>query len=264
MSSLRAIVSDVDGTLAEHATGLIPTANIDAVAAAHARGLKVALATIRKRDTAEQIVAQLGIPCALVCEGGATVYDEDRALIRRIVLPLDVALAIATMADERRVPMASTVDEINYFGPGYEPNALLGASSVAVPSNADALTSAPTRLVIRDAEAVKLVVETFPDAPLHVVRHYRPSGLFIDGVITHADANKAQAVDAVLDYWGLAWSQVIAFGDAESDIDMIRRAGVGVAMANGTQPLREIADFVTTEMSEAGVADALHRFVLSP
>jgi hydroxymethylpyrimidine pyrophosphatase-like HAD family hydrolase len=252
----------VDGTLLAP-DGRLPPRNVAAIHAACTAGVRFALATIRKRDTAGQIAAMLALHPALICEGGASIYDADGTLLRRVLLPGEVAHAIAALADERGFPLATTIDEVNYFGPGYEPGPLLGTANVAVARNRDALVEAPTRMVVRDEGAVDLIRELFGDVPLHIVRHYRLDGTFIDAVITHATANKAHGVATLLERWGLDWAVTMAIGDAEADLDMIRLAGIGVAVANATAAIREVADFVTDAAADAGVASAIERYVLS-
>jgi len=52
-------------------------------------------------------------------------------------------------------------------------------------------------------------------------------------------------------------SHCIAMGDSMNDYDMIEAAGVGVAMGNAIDKIKEIADFTTSDVNEAGVAEAL-------
>jgi len=256
------VVSDVDGTLID-SEGRLPAENIEALQAVQERGLRVLLATIRKHDTANQIAEQLGIECGLVCEGGATAYDADGSLVRTVSLPLEVAMAIATLADDRGFPLATTVDAVNYFGPGYEPSLLFGAASF-VETNRSVLTTSPTRMVIRSEDAVDFIARELAEAPLHIVRHYRAADRsFIDGVITHRDANKAAAVEALLDRWGLSWDVALAIGDAEADLGMIQQARIGVAMGNATPAIQAAADYISGLAAESGVAQAIQRFVLS-
>ena len=55
-------------------------------------------------------------------------------------------------------------------------------------------------------------------------------------------------------------SDSIAFGDQELDISMIEAAGVGIAMGNAIQELKEKADFITKTNNEAGIAYALEYY----
>src|SRR5262249_21328488 len=121
------------------------------------------------------------------------------------------------------------------------------------------------RMVIRSEEAVDFIARELADAPLHIVRHYRAADRsFIDGVITHRDANKAAAVATFLDQWGLSWDAAMAIGDAEADLGMIQQARIGRAMGNAPPAIQAVADSASAPAAEAGVAQALHRFVLTP
>ena len=52
----------------------------------------------------------------------------------------------------------------------------------------------------------------------------------------------------------------MACGDGNNDFEMVKRAGVGVAMKNGEESLKEVADFVTKTNDEEGVAYAIEHF----
>ena len=56
--------------------------------------------------------------------------------------------------------------------------------------------------------------------------------------------------------------EMMAFGDAQNDIDMIEYAGIGIAMGNGEECLKQIADYVTSDVDENGVFNALHNYNL--
>ena len=142
MNQLKLLVCDIDGTLVD-AEGQLPQRNIDAVREVCRAGLQLALATVRKRDTAHLVLDQLEVPCALVCEGGAVVYDAEGGLLRELALPWDVADKIAALADERGFPLGTTISGVNFYGPGFGPGAL-GVYGHPVPRNRDVLTQAPT------------------------------------------------------------------------------------------------------------------------
>jgi len=54
---------------------------------------------------------------------------------------------------------------------------------------------------------------------------------------------------------------MIAFGDAENDISMLKYAGIGVAMGNATPEVKAIADEVTLSNDEDGIAGSLYRHI---
>lgn len=70
-------------------------------------------------------------------------------------------------------------------------------------------------------------------------------------------AGKIKGIEEVLGDLEMTWDNVIAFGDADNDIDMIKHAGIGVAMGNGIDSLKEVADYVTKDLDEDGVYHAV-------
>lgn len=75
-------------------------------------------------------------------------------------------------------------------------------------------------------------------------------------------ATKADALQVVAQHYGIDRKSVMAIGDSYNDIDMLEWAGLGVAMGNAYQLVKEAADYVTTSNEEEGVAEALRRFIL--
>ena len=75
--------------------------------------------------------------------------------------------------------------------------------------------------------------------------------------------SKSKSLARVCEQLGIQSSEVMAFGDAQNDMDMIRFAGHGVAMGNATPDILAAADAVTDTNDRDGVAKALERFVLN-
>ncbi len=71
--------------------------------------------------------------------------------------------------------------------------------------------------------------------------------------------DKAKALDTVLIPMGYKKEEMIAFGDGHNDASMVKYAGVGVAMANAVQDLKDIADEVTLSNEEDGIAVSLYK-----
>ena len=73
---------------------------------------------------------------------------------------------------------------------------------------------------------------------------------------------KMAGIRRYLDIIGIKPEEIIAFGDAENDLDMIRFAGIGVAMGNGEEAVKAAADYVTADIDDDGIEKALKHFNL--
>ena len=73
--------------------------------------------------------------------------------------------------------------------------------------------------------------------------------------------NKGQGIRDICGVLGICPEQVITFGDAQNDIPMLRAAGMGVAMGNATDAVKEAADMVTLSNNEDGIAAALEKLL---
>ena len=83
-----------------------------------------------------------------------------------------------------------------------------------------------------------------------------------DGEITMKGINKSYGMRKDLELHGLSREDTIAFGDGPNDLDMIEYAGIGVAMGNARQELKDIADYVTKDISDNGIKYAMEHFGL--
>lgn len=81
--------------------------------------------------------------------------------------------------------------------------------------------------------------------------------------INHCEVNKGNALKWLCEKLDIDISELIAFGDGGNDIDMIKTAGCGVAMANACEELKEISDIVTKSNDEDGVAYILEKYSLT-
>lgn len=77
------------------------------------------------------------------------------------------------------------------------------------------------------------------------------------------DASKAIAMEKLGEYYGIERSEMIAVGDGYNDLSMIEYAGLGVAMANSPDEVKEKADYITLSNEEDGVAHVIYEFILN-
>ena len=83
---------------------------------------------------------------------------------------------------------------------------------------------------------------------------------FID--VVPAGGSKRLGIDAMIRAHGIDLAETMAFGDGQNDIEMLRHAGIGVAMGNAADEVKRAADYVTTGVDRAGIAKALRHFGL--
>ena len=72
-------------------------------------------------------------------------------------------------------------------------------------------------------------------------------------------ASKGKAVMELAKQLGMDKSQVMSFGDSYNDIEMITESGIGIAMGNACESLKEVADYITLSNDEDGVAVILEK-----
>ena len=73
---------------------------------------------------------------------------------------------------------------------------------------------------------------------------------------------KSGAVKTILNYLGIKKENSIAIGDSVNDMDMLKNAGIAVAVGNAIDKVKEIADFVSTPCSDGGVGYAIEELLL--
>ena len=66
----------------------------------------------------------------------------------------------------------------------------------------------------------------------------------------------------VISYLGFNPEETMAFGDGGNDISIIQKAGIGIAMANANQSLKDVADYITSSVDDNGIYNALKQFII--
>lgn len=76
------------------------------------------------------------------------------------------------------------------------------------------------------------------------------------------NVNKGKTIKYLCDFLGVTLDECMAFGDSDNDIEMIKMCGIGVAMGNSADELKEVADYITDDINEDGIYNALKHFEL--
>lgn len=82
---------------------------------------------------------------------------------------------------------------------------------------------------------------------------------FVD--IVDVNGGKGRAIELILKTFKLSADEIMAFGDGENDIEMVKMAKIGVAMGNAADELKRFADYIADDADKDGVAKALDHFI---
>lgn len=272
---IKAIFFDIDGTLVSFNTHLIPTSTIEAVHLVREMGVKVFIATGRPFPLIDRSAFASDDDCfcknlgeleydgivssngaAGVLRDGTTIFREgiDRSVIHRIIENQRVHPMPIVFATNDEV---FCVDWLEQGDNAQQVWDLLNNPMPPIRPIEDALSMDIVQVIpfFTIEEAPRILSEVLKGCSA-----FRWHPLFADCIREGND--KGTAIEHVCRYFGIDVSETMAFGDGGNDIEMLVRAGVGVAMGNANDDVKAYADYVTAHIDDDGVAKALEKFVL--
>jgi hydroxymethylpyrimidine pyrophosphatase-like HAD family hydrolase len=274
------LVLDLDGTLL-HPDGSVSDTNARAVERARSAGLEIIVATGRALVESRAPLEAIGHDGTIVAAGGAMVCDVATGrTVERHAMPLDLVVDVThtllehghkglllkdpdvTGYDYLAVGPAEldpasawwfetlpvSVRFVHDLGDDPHPHETLRAGAVAKESEL-----VPIAMWLRDEigdrgflqhwSAVTATEAT--GSSTHLLEVFNPR------------VNKGNTTLDVCRQRGVPPERVAAIGDGLNDVELVRDAGLGIAMGNADERVRVVADRVTTENVDDGVADAI-------
>lgn len=263
---VRLIALDLDGTLLTRGNTVSET-NAAAVREAVAAGVHIVFATSRWYALAKRTADALGVTSPIICHNGAMIRSpiDDARLLELNVAP-EAALDIATIADEQRYEAMITVHDVTYMitkRPDVDPARLPGGM-VLTKTLAEHAAGGFAGFLCFGQDAVDGLRERLAgryDGVVNVAWGY--SETFPPYVnIVHAAADKGRALGIVCEHVGVPLAEAMAIGDAAPDLEMMRVAGMSMAMGNAPDDVKAQVDVVGPSNLEDGVAWAIREFAL--
>ena len=273
MTRTRLIALDLDGTLLNSALRLSER-NAEAVRRARESGVRVVLATSRWFGLARRTADRLGIDTPLVCSNGALVRrPSDGSELLHLHLDQEVAREVTALGDERGWEMFTTIEDATFMRarPGVTPESLPGGLRISDRQADEVARGRPTAVIVYGNDAVEeiseLLLPAYDGPACRQARRAkfslnRPINLPPYVVLTHPDADKGSALETVCRQMDVPLSDVMAMGDSESDLAMLRLAGLGIAMDNSPDEVKRAALHIAPCNDADGVAWAIERFAL--
>ena len=264
---IKLVAIDLDGTLLNSRHELSDR-NRSALESAQQRGIAVVFATGKTRHAAASLIKTLGINSPGIYMQGLITYNADGSVRTLIVMERDSVSRVISLGED-----------FGFSALAYSDNRAFAlridefTTQLTEFGEPQAETIADWRELL-DSFAINKVVlygEENGVAPLRRALEARLAGAVhvtranIDGMIEVLPANtsKGQAVKTLLEELGIDPSNALALGDGENDIEMLQAVGIGAAMGNATQKLKDIADVIVPSNEDDGVAFALEEFALA-
>lgn len=273
---IRLLVLDIDGTIAGHSNQITPRV-LERIQAVQAQGIQVAIATGRMYRSALRFYQGVQSTLPLMAYQGAFIKDpHTQTLLRHSPLPRHLALDILTHLAP--LEAQNTLSIHLYIDDALHVRAIIDdTKAYAARSGIEPIAAGDLHQLLNqnsNLETTKLLAlcsnpAIIEDLLYKLGRHYSPQELYLTRSVstffeaTHPQANKGAAVQYLAEeLLDLTADQVMAIGDNFNDVEMIRYAGIGVAMGDAPQPVQEIADWIAPDVEADGVAEAIEKFLL--
>ena len=272
----KLIAFDMDGTFLDSAKRIIPK-NMAALAAAAERGIMPVPATGRKYDGIPPELRGLPFMRYYICINGAHVYDarEDKTLYEANI-PLADALGFYAEMDKLPVLYDCYHDNLGFMTQAMYDKAEEYISDPGILRLVKELRIPVPELkayLAEKGESVQKLQVYFADLELRARELERlprlfPELLFSTSVSNNIEINsraagKGNGLAALCRVLGIDTAQCAAFGDSSNDDDLLRAAGLGVAMANALDSTKRAADVVTLSNDDAGVAAGIEKYIFN-
>jgi Cof subfamily protein (haloacid dehalogenase superfamily) len=116
-------------------------------------------------------------------------------------------------------------------------------------------------MMIDEPALLDEIIPLIPESFMEKYTVVKSTPFFLE--ILNKEVHKGAALERLATHLGLDRSEVMALGDNENDVTMIEYAGLGIAMANATENVKNAADIITASNDEHGVAEAIKQYILN-
>jgi len=271
MSKYQLIAFDMDGTLL-NSEKKISKDTLLAIEEAFDAGKEIALSTGRCVVELEEYFSQIPRLRYLICTSGALVYDlKEKTTIYAKKLSADVVQKILEVGKEELcMEHILTVDSIvqaekiscmetynmGHHQPMFE-RVATGVENIRewyrqyhLPVEKAILHHASTEGRKRSRERLKELDIEMVDSEVASLE------------CSAKGVTKGIGLEKLCEYLGISVEETIAVGDADNDLDILKHAGLSIAMGNGNERVKEIADIIVRDCDHDGCAQAIREYLL--
>ncbi|MBO4548949.1 MAG: Cof-type HAD-IIB family hydrolase [Abditibacteriota bacterium] len=255
---IKAAFFDLDGTLLSHRTGSVPAGTRRSLELLRAGGIKIYLSTGRHiREIRRLPAADISFDGYVTLNGHICLDDRKQKLFG-LPFPRKTADALIDIFQKHRLPLV-LVEESGLTLNFVNDTVVRAMKSVSTPIpgvaeyKGEPIYQACAFVPREEDDRIRALLPR----DCHLAR-WNDNGI---DVIPEG-GGKTVGIRFFIEREGILPEECIAFGDAENDIEMLTFCGIGVAMGNSRDKVKEIADYVTTDIDDNGIEKALIFFGL--
>ena len=270
---IKLIAFDLDNTLLNTKKEVTPQTRKTLERAA-SLGIEIVPVTGRVWGSVPEVVKSMKYVRYAVTLNGAEIFDvKNEHVLAKFLMPLERAEILAKVFEDLEViydfiaegqgwMKKECYDKIDSVSDGEWQTKIMKSTRLPVDDFFGKLNEFPEgvqkmQVYTRDKSLRENLLQALPIV--------FPKVLFTSSVpnnieINDLNANKGAGLKFIADYLNIPVSATMAFGDGLNDIEMIRTAGIGVAMGNACREIIEVADHVTSDCDHDGVAEGIKTF----
>lgn len=244
MDSIKLVALDMDGTLlnSDHE---VSNYTQEVIAKALTEDVHVVLSTGRWFDSCFPYAELLRLPSYLITTNGGEIWTINKELVRQHLLDAKLVKMMWELGEQVGVNNWMVATDGVWRGEG--PDDFFAHKWLKY--GCDSLDKPKLDKIVEELSHYE-ELELTNSLPTNV--EVNPTGV-----------NKASALRKVCEELGITMNNVMAVGDSLNDIKMIQQAGIGVAMGNAQDAIKQVADYVTETNDHDGVAKVIRKFVLN-
>ena len=253
---IRAAFFDIDGTLLSFRTHRVSEGTVRAFDLLHRHGVRTFIASGRPESLIPPMPLHFDGYCTM---NGGYVFVGDQVLVRHSIPQDETDRWLRHCQENNLSTMVFTEHEMFACNINSAAMLLRDQLEFEMPPIVPVET-----LFGREAFQLIAVVPPQSDATLQQMlphcRMPRWCEYFTD--VIHRDNSKAIGIDSLCRHFGIRQEETISFGDGANDIEMLEWTGIGIAMGNAADVVKEHADRVTTSVDDEGILRAVEELLL--
>jgi Cof subfamily protein (haloacid dehalogenase superfamily) len=254
---VKIIVMDLDGTLLNDKKN-ISEYNLSVLKDCRNNGIKIVIATARSEKSSKRIT-NLIKPDYMILNGGALVKRDNGEIIYEKLLSTETTDGIINECINNKNIGNLTVETKKNYYVTYKENAYHI-------DYAHGKYNDFTKPLLQESYKITCEINNI-ETGIEIVKHYKESTFLRFsgdgwGRFAHKEAEKILAIKTILTEEKIKIRDTIAFGDDFNDIEMVKASGIGIAMENGIDEIKNVAKYICKNNNEDGVGKWLEENIL--